>query len=109
VKIYSNSMYGRGTLFVTPGHEHPETTDWMRPASDGEGRVVNVPVQFTVKFDNGVAEVDDQLGEYMIAKRLARRDPQRIILPASERYTGRPQYAKPIEVGRPLNFAGMRA
>lgn len=109
MKIYSNSMYGRGTVFVTPGHEHPETSDWMRASVDGGGRAVNQPLQFAVKFENGEAEVDDQLGAYMIAKRMAKRQPQRIIVPAAELVQGLPQYAKPIEVGRPLQADGALA
>lgn len=103
MKIYSNSMYGRGTVFVSPGRDHPETSEWIRSSSDGEGRPVQEPVQFTVTFKAGMAEVPENLGKYMIAHKLAVRSP--LILPASFEPNvddGRPKYAKPIEVGRPL-------
>ena len=109
MKIYSNSMFGRGTMFVTPGKDHPETSNWMQQSVDGENRPVSIPTQYAVKFNNGEAEVDDQLGKYMIAKGLATPWKQRIILPASERFDGRPQYARPIEVGRSLRTDGASA
>lgn len=109
MKVYSKAMYGRGTIFVTPGKDHPETSDWLKESQDDEGRTVRSPIQYTVTFARGEAEVEDQLGEYMIAKRLATSYPQRIILPASEQIQLGPKYATPILVGRPLAGNGMPA
>lgn len=103
MKVYSNSMYGRGTLFVTPGTDHPETSDWFEQRMDDEGRAIRAPTQFAVTFKNGEAEVSDQLGRYLIDRKMASKRPQKIVLPQSESLIqGRPQYAKPIAVGRPL-------
>lgn len=105
MKIYSSSMYGRGTIFVSPGADHPESSDWIQVRSDSEGRLVREPIQFAVKFEEGVAEVSEELGRYMIDRKLASKRPQRIVLPPQEvLVSGAPEYPPPREVGRPLSF-----
>lgn len=51
-------------MFVRPGIEFPNS-DFV----DKDGSAI----QFTVVFVNGVAEVADNLGQYMIDKELAQR------------------------------------
>ena len=101
MKVYNNGSHGRGTIFVAPGKDHPENSDWIKVSRNPEGREVREPVQFAVKFENGVAEVPDGLGRYLIDKKLARRSP----LIVRERLVvgGAPERPGPIAVGRPLN------
>jgi hypothetical protein len=60
----------RQRLYVQPGREFPNS-DWL----DAEG----APRMFTVEFSAGVAEVPDNLGQYMIDRELAQSSP--LILP----------------------------
>jgi hypothetical protein len=75
LKVYNHSMHGRGTIFVTPGREHEENSDWIKVSRDPDGREIREPIMFTVRFADGVAEVPDSLGAYMIKKGLARKSP----------------------------------
>ncbi len=79
MKIYDYSRHGRGVTFVTPGTEHPETSDWMKATRGPEGQEFKEPIMFTVKFTDGVAEVPSNLGQYMIRKGLAQKSP--IVVP----------------------------
>lgn len=66
MKVYNHGSHGRGTLFVSPGADHPENSAWIDATTKR-------PVMFTVKFLGGMAEVDSQLGAYLISKGLAQR------------------------------------
>lgn len=71
MKIYQpTAPSGRRTTFVQPGTEFPNS-DFV----DATGK----PVMFSVEFVNGVAEVPDNLGTYMLDKDLASGSP--IIIP----------------------------
>ncbi len=70
MKVYHPGARGKSTTFVQPGVHHP-VSDWM----DEAGK----PRMFAVAFIEGVAEVSDNLGKYMIDQGLAARSP--IILP----------------------------
>ena len=66
---------------------------------------------FTVKFENGAAEVGEELGEYLIRNDMASGTPAPVIRKTQQELEadgnlGRPVYAKPIEVGRPLTPEG---
>lgn len=100
MKIYNNGSYGRATIFVTPGRDHPENSDWIKVGRDGEGREIREPLQITVKFENGVADVPDGLGRYLVAKQMARRSP---IIQRTDLDAGVPVRPAPMSVGRPLN------
>ena len=106
MKIYSASMYGNGTLFVTPGSEHPENIDWVKVSTDAEGRTVRQPIQFAVKFRNGETEVPDGLGRYLLDKKMASASRVIVPTPPTLQVVEGPKYAKPIPVGRPLANAG---
>lgn len=103
LRIYNSGSYGRGIVFVTPGRDHPETSDWMKTNTDSEGKSFNEPIMFTVKFENGVAEVPDNLGRYMIDKGLARKS--RLILPPDAPIENARR--APMVVGRPLADVGV--
>ncbi len=60
----------RHAVFVQPGRQFP-VSEWM----DEDGK----PRMFRVVFHAGCAEVDDNLGEYMISQEVAQRSP--LILP----------------------------
>lgn len=102
MKIYSGG-YGNGTTFVSPGAHHPENSEWMSVGEEG-GRAVRKPIQFTVQFKAGVAEVPDSLGRYMIDQKLAKSSPLILIEPPTVQAIEdlKPKYAKPISVGRPM-------
>jgi len=101
MRVYSGTGYGRGTIFVSPGTEHPEITEWMKTVNG-----TTVPQQLTVKFENGAADVSANLGQYLIRSGYAFANPVDIPLPAAERAEGklgeRPNYQTPIPVGRPI-------
>lgn len=61
---------GKRITFVQPGVKYP-VSDWM----DDAGK----PRMFAVEFRQGVADVSDHLGQYLIDHGLAHRSP--IILP----------------------------
>ncbi|MFS2114318.1 hypothetical protein [Herbaspirillum frisingense] len=70
-KIYQpDSRTGRRTVFVQPGTHYPASC-WM----DEEGK----PRMYPVLFVQGVAEVPENLADYMVEQELASRSP--IIIP----------------------------
>lgn len=75
MRVYNHYSYGEGTIFITPGVHHPETSDWVDPRS-------KVPLMFAIKFTKGAAEVSDPIGKYLLANKLAQKNP--VILPAEE-------------------------
>lgn len=79
MKIFVNGAQERKELhrlFVTPGKDDPSNSAWI-----GEDQL---PMQLTVTFVRGVAEVDDQLGRYLIKKGLAEKSRTRIKRPTDE-------------------------
>lgn len=108
MRVYSDSMWGRGTLFVTPGVDDPHQEAWNRTTIAEDGTAVRQPIQFAVKFTDGAATVDSRLGEYLIRNNMANRYAPlfRPPPPAAERPVEGPKYATPIPVGRPLNPDG---
>lgn len=71
MNIYRPGSRGRHSVYVQPGNEHPNS-DFV----DADGKAT----LFDVAFKEGVAEVPDNLGNYMIDKGLAQRSP--ILLPS---------------------------
>ena len=65
-----DAAVSRQTVFVQPGREFPNS-DWLDEAG--------APRMFAVEFRAGVAEVPDNLGQYMIDRELAQGSP--LILP----------------------------
>jgi hypothetical protein len=59
------------TLMVQPGRDHPENSDWMQPGLNGP-----VPITLSVVFKKGVAEVDKELGRWLIDTKQAHARPQ---------------------------------
>lgn len=107
MKIYNHGGNGRGTIFVAPGKDHPETSDWIKVCRDLNGVETREAIQFAVKFENGCAVVPDNLGRYMLEKKLARKSPlilrQGALSSVAERHG-------PQAVGRPLDeVLGRRA
>jgi hypothetical protein len=106
MKVYSGTGYGNGTMFVTPGTHYPENSDWVMVTQGDDGKTVRRPIQFSVPFRNGVAEVPESLGKYMIDRQMAKRSPVIIATPPAIKAMqdiALPHYAKPIAVGRPMN------
>lgn len=66
MKIYHPGQRGKNTTFVSPGVHHPQV-DWM----DEQGK----PRMLAVTFAEGVADVDERLGQYMIDRDLAKASP----------------------------------
>jgi hypothetical protein len=97
-------IYGKGTIFVSPGADHPERPEWMQEYRYGDN-FRRKPVMFTVKFENGVAEVDGEIARYMIEQGLASETPVEVAAPpdtAESFPDGQPRRRAPISVGRPL-------
>lgn len=64
MKVYKQTKnISNHSLFVQPGIEHPENSNWI----DSEKK----PKMFTVTFKYGVAEVESGLGNYLIDRKLA--------------------------------------
>ncbi len=63
MKIYNHGSYGKGTLIVTPANlpGGKDNSDWF-------DRNSGVAINYTIKFKNGMAEVDDTLGELLCSK-----------------------------------------
>jgi len=55
------------TLMVTPGALHRDVSDWQ----DGNGN----PKRFDIRFEKGVASVDEKMARYLIEAGLANRTP----------------------------------
>jgi hypothetical protein len=65
-RVYSSIGYRSGTLLVSPGVDHPEVLSWWTFYQDEFGNWCETPRQFRVKFNDGVAEVADNLGRYLL-------------------------------------------
>ena len=63
MKIYFHGRSQNHTIYVTPAEHYPHVRQWR----DENGR----PKMFEVNFKFGVAEVEDELGAYMVKKELA--------------------------------------
>jgi hypothetical protein len=70
MKVYRQEK-GPFNLFVSPNNDGASNQDWM----DAEGK----PKLIQVSFKDGVAEVPNDLGRYMIDRKLANKTA--IILP----------------------------
>ena len=66
MKVYYHGRSTKHRLFVQPGVDHPESSEWME-AADHDGK--RKPKLFDVIFENGIATVDDNLGKYLITKK----------------------------------------
>ena len=66
MKIYQPGTHGVRTAFVQPGREYP-SSQFVDDNGD--------PRMFSVKFIEGQAVVDDELGQYMIDQGLAKASP----------------------------------
>ncbi len=104
--VYTDSMYGRGALFVAPGVDHPDNPAWVKTRTNTDGGTVADIVQFTIRFIDGEARVSEALADYLVRNRHAKRSPVRQrpapqpgILPIAE---SMPKYKTPISVGRPV-------
>lgn len=74
MKVYltgERERVGYHYLHVQPGNAFPDNTDWK----DTEGTAI----MFSIPFHNGVAEVADNLGQYLLDNELVKRSP--LILP----------------------------
>lgn len=74
MKVYRPCEIGRRPAYVQPGHEHP-VSHFMEQVGFDKGEPVYAAKMFRVEFVNGEADVDDQLGQYMIDKGIAKRSP----------------------------------
>lgn len=78
MKIYSphkKQRKGDQAIIVTPGRKNPETGEFMTVNDKGE----KVPMQFRVPFSNGMAQVTDALGNWMVDNGHATKKPPRLI------------------------------
>jgi hypothetical protein len=76
MKVYYHGKSPKHKLYVQPGVDHPEISDFMEaPDNNGVAR----PKLFEVFFNNHVATVIDSLGKYLLDKKLASKN--KLILP----------------------------
>lgn len=75
MKVYSGAGYGEQSVFVTPGHEHPEVDEFTHDTVNDDGKKIRKLSMLKVHFHRGAAEVSRELGKYLIAKQLASRLP----------------------------------
>ncbi len=69
MKVYRiNGEKGPHRMAVTPGYYHKNVTDWFH--LDG-----TTPICFIVVFNEGMAEVQDNLGKYLLDEKLVQRSP----------------------------------
>lgn len=66
MRIYQPGTRGVRTSFVSPGTHFPNV-DWLDEDKQ--------PKMFSVTFKEGMADVDDRLGQYMIDQGLASSSP----------------------------------
>ena len=64
MKVYLENAIDH-TLMVTPGAQHTDVSDWK----DEKGN----PRRFDIRFEKGVASVDDKMGRYLIEMGLANK------------------------------------
>ncbi|HEV2700464.1 MAG TPA: hypothetical protein VGV09_02450 [Steroidobacteraceae bacterium] len=67
--VYSWSMYGSGTLLVSPGRDRPEVDGWVdiiTPSMVSGQPIKRVPRLISVRLMDGKAIVDAQLGYWLI-------------------------------------------
>lgn len=77
MKVYYKGHAIKHRVYVQPGVDHPETSEWMEPA-DKDGKRKSKLIE--VLFENNVATVPDNLGKYLVDKGLASKT--KLILPA---------------------------
>lgn len=81
MKIYTphkKQRKGEQAIIVTPGRKNPETGEFMTVNDKGD----KVPMQFRVVFQNGIAEVTDALGKWMVDNgHASKKAPRLIMLP----------------------------
>lgn len=127
--IFCETGYGNGAIFVTPGADLPadplaavkkllgrkKSIDPMALAASKhpewfkvtltEGKQTLQALQITVKFREGMADVSDALGKYLVDKGYAAASPLPIRVPttvSSWEDVAIIKYKKPIAVGQPL-------
>ena len=71
MKVHYQGSSNNHRMFVQPGVQHPEVSEWR------EG--LNAPKLIEVLFVNGVADVPDNLGKYLVDNELAKKS--RLLLP----------------------------
>lgn len=109
MKVFNCSMYGQGTVIVTPGKELRDHEEFFESETDADNVVHRKFRTIAVRFTDGAAEVSDVLGNYLIEHGHATREaPTEMAQSQNERdfqeyvRSGQPVYATPIEVGTPL-------
>lgn len=68
----------RMRLMVQPGNTHPEVKEWQCHVATPTGLVPG-PRMISVEFVEGVAEVENKLGEYLIESGEAFKKPQPVV------------------------------
>ena len=71
MRIYLKSGADRHLLFVTPGNEAPDVSDFMNEDK--------TPKQFTVRFIGGMATVPSHLGQYLVDKGMVQKSPPSVV------------------------------
>lgn len=107
MKVHYAGSYGRANLMVRPGIHEPNVERWFKTETDERGELRRIAWQITVEFREGAAEVDDQLGEYLLGQGLVSAEPVPFTPPPqpakfAEAFAPPEPRKPPIAVGEPL-------
>lgn len=67
MKIYNGGSYGRLHLMVRPGVVEPENDRWFEMIPGEHGELRRRALTISIQFQDGAAEVDDELGRYLLS------------------------------------------
>ena len=83
MKVYNASSYGHANLMIRPGLDEPKNKRWFKLETDERGELRRIARQLVISFDGGAAEVEDELGRYLLEKQLVSAEPVPFTAPAS--------------------------
>jgi hypothetical protein len=75
MKVHNAGSYGAANLMVRPGMDEPDDERWFKLETDEHGEPRRFARKILVRFEDGAAEVDDELGRYLLEKGLASAEP----------------------------------
>jgi hypothetical protein len=82
VKVYNAGSYGRLNLMVRPAMDEPKEERWFKLETDERGELRRIARQLVVSFEDGAAEVEDELGRYLLERGLVSAEPVPFAQPA---------------------------
>lgn len=68
MKVHNASSYGRLNLMIRPGVDEPTNDLWFEMIPGEYGELRRSARSFLIQFQDGAAEVDNELGRYLLEK-----------------------------------------